>query len=278
MSPPLLKSLRLPDSEARAAVARWPWWFGPLAFVGALTLTLVLTSTLAGVVGALGGTGHRSDHAVALLGTLIQDVSFVVVAVALARGFGRVRPTSFGLRPTRLWPAAGLIALSLLIFYGASAAWAALVSSKGEQDTLAALGTQETAALLIASAIVVIAVAPLAEELFFRGFFYRALRNRLNTTSAVGVVAVLFGAIHYTGPDTLVLLPMLALLGALFCLLYERTASLWPAVGLHVINNGVAFAAGAGRPGAVVVAAGVGVVALGACVLISSRALAGRMS
>ena len=58
-------------------------------------------------------------------------------------------------------------------------------------------------------ASIVIVLAPFAEELFFRGFVYRALRNRLSTAQATGVVAVVFGSIHYSGPETMPLLPVL---------------------------------------------------------------------
>ena len=38
------------------------------------------------------------------------------------------------------------------------------------------------------------------------------------------------------------LLPPLALLGFIFCLVYERTGSLFPVIGMHAFNNTLAFA------------------------------------
>lgn len=257
--------------DPRAAAAAWPWWFGPVGFVAALMLTVVVGGLVGAAVRSAGGPGHRADHVASLLATLIQDAALVLVAVAFAATVGRVAAASFGLRPARLVPAAGLVALTLVGFYAVSAAWTVLVDPQAEQDTLAALGADETPALLVASAILVVAVAPLAEELFFRGFFYRALRNRLSVPAAVTAVSLLFGAIHYTGPRTLALLPMLALLSALFCLLYERTGSLWPAVALHTVNNAVAFAATTQTPGAALVAGTIGALMLGACALVPAR-------
>ena len=50
----------------------------------------------------------------------------------------------------------------------------------------------------------------------------------------------MFGAIHApTGITTVV---PLSLLGVAFCLLYEKTRSLWPCVIAHAINNGLALA------------------------------------
>ena len=73
----------------------------------------------------------------------------------------------------------------------------------------------------------VIVVAPIAEEFFFRGFFYRALRSRLGILAAAAIDGLVFGLIHFTGSDTLELLPILGALGFMFCLVYERTGTLY---------------------------------------------------
>jgi membrane protease YdiL (CAAX protease family) len=87
-------------------------------------------------------------------------------------------------------------------------------------------------------------VAPVAEEFFFRGFFYRALRSRFKVAAAAVIDGVLFGVIHFNfeGADALLLLPPLALLGVIFCLVYEKTGSLFPVIGMHAFNNSVAYA------------------------------------
>ena len=38
-------------------------------------------------------------------------------------------------------------------------------------------------------------------------------------------------------------MPPLAILGLTFCLVYERTRSLYPVIALHSINNSIAYAA-----------------------------------
>ena len=86
-------------------------------------------------------------------------------------------------------------------------------------------------------------VAPLVEELFFRGFLYRALRTRYPVVLAAIVDGAVFGLIHFEGGggDALLLLPPLALLGVIFCLVYERTGTLWSVIGMHAFNNALAF-------------------------------------
>jgi membrane protease YdiL (CAAX protease family) len=89
----------------------------------------------------------------------------------------------------------------------------------------------------------VICVAPVAEEFFFRGFFYRALRSRWSVPVAAGIDGLLFGVIHYdfSGADALLIIPPLALLAFIFCLIYERTGSIYPTIALHALNNAIAF-------------------------------------
>ena len=55
---------------------------------------------------------------------------------------------------------------------------------------------------------------------------------------------LLFGIIHFNfeGADGLLILPPLALLGVIFCLVYEKTGSLYPVIGMHAFNNALAFA------------------------------------
>ena len=45
--------------------------------------------------------------------------------------------------------------------------------------------------------LAVIVVAPVTEEFFFRGFFYRALRNRLRVWSAALIDGLVFGSLHF---------------------------------------------------------------------------------
>ena len=55
--------------------------------------------------------------------------------------------------------------------------------------------------------------------------------------------ALLFGVIHYdfSGADALLILPPLAILGFIFCLVYERTGSIYPVIAMHSFNNAIAF-------------------------------------
>src|SRR5919108_614815 len=83
-------------------------------------------------------------------------------------------------------------------------------------------------------------VAPVAEEFFFRGFFFAALRNWRGLWPAAIGTGVVFGAIHGSSSDAAFLLP-LAFFGVSLCLIYAKTNSLYPCIALHCANNSVAF-------------------------------------
>lgn len=86
-------------------------------------------------------------------------------------------------------------------------------------------------ALLITLAPVVL--APVFEEMLFRGFFYRMLRDRMGVYGAVLFTSFLFAAVH---PSVLTILPLFAL-GAIFALLYEATGSILPSIMAHAMHN-----------------------------------------
>ncbi len=90
-----------------------------------------------------------------------------------------------------------------------------------------------------------VVLAPFLEEIFFRGVLYRGLRDRLGAgraalvvgaVSAMIVSSAIFAAIH---PQGLLFAPILAGLGAGFCLVREWSGSVVPGMVAHAINNGV---------------------------------------
>lgn len=237
-------------------------------------LTTLVIGTIAAVASGLAGVDNGAPGIV-LMGVVVQDAAFIAVAVALAATTMRPRAADFGLRTLPFKRLAWATVIGGLGFYAFVAVYGLLVAPDGQQDTLTTLGTERSSTLLLGGGAAVILLAPLAEEVFFRGFFYRALRNRFSPVSAIAINALLFGSIHYTGPDTLSLLPILAVLGAVFCVLYEWSGSLYPAIALHMLNNALTFSVSA--EGSVFVGAALGAVGLALCAGLSrTRARRGQ--
>ncbi len=98
----------------------------------------------------------------------------------------------------------------------------------------------------VAIALVASLVAPVCEEIAFRGYLQRTLAIRRGPAVAVGGAAVLFATLHLDP----VRFPALILLGSVFGWLAWRSGSTWTSVVAHAVNNGLAsaFALAAGRP------------------------------
>lgn len=227
----------MPEGAERQPV--WPAWFAWVGFLVGITGVLVLVGTIAAIIGA---DGDSPEFVV--IATLAQGTVFVGTAVWFAGRVAKPKAWHFGLRSTRFWPALGWAALGVFSFYLVSAIYAGLVHPDAEQDVVESLGGDEGTIGLVVAGLMVIAVAPVVEEIFFRGFFYRALRSRFPIVVAALMDGLLFGVIHFNfdGADGLLILPPLALLGFIFCLVYEKTGSLYPVIGMHVFNNALAYA------------------------------------
>jgi membrane protease YdiL (CAAX protease family) len=222
------------------AAPRWPAWYAGVGFLVALIATLIVVGIVAAATGA---TSDDEDPTFTIVATFLQGLIFIGTAVMFASFVRKPRPEHFGLRQTRFWPAVGWAALGITAFYVAVAIYSAIVQPDAEQTVAQDLGADQGTFGLIAAGLMVICVAPVAEEFFFRGFFYKALRSRYSVLVAAAIDGLLFGVIHYdfSGADALLILPPLGLLGFIFCLVYERTGSLYPVIALHALNNAIAY-------------------------------------
>jgi membrane protease YdiL (CAAX protease family) len=220
---------------------RWPAWYALVGFLVALVATLIAVGIVAAITGA---TSDSEDPTFTVVATFIQALIFIGTAVLFASFTRRPEPWHFGLRRAPFWPSVGWAALALFCFYVFAAVYTAAVQPDAEQTVAQDLGADEGTFGMIAAGFMVVCVAPVAEEFFFRGFFYRALRSRFPVLVAAAIDGGLFGIIHFdfSGPDALLILPPLAVLGFTFCLVYERTGSLYPVIALHALNNALAFA------------------------------------
>jgi uncharacterized protein len=228
-----------PELPERLA-PRWPAWYAAAGFVVALIGTLIAVGIVAAVTGA---SSDDEDPTFTIVATLMQSIIFIGTAVLFASFTRRPEPWHFGLRRTRLWPAVGWAALGMFSFYVFAAVYTTVVQPDAEQTVAQELGADQGTFGLIAAGFMVVCVAPVAEEFFFRGFFYRALRSRYSMLVAAAIDGLLFGVIHFdfSSADALLILPPLAVLGFVFCLVYERTGSLYPVIALHAINNSLAY-------------------------------------
>ena len=89
--------------------------------------------------------------------------------------------------------------------------------------------------LLAFSCLVVL--APVCEEIIFRGWLYGKLRFRMSAVPAIIITSVLFGIMHGQWNVGVTVFAM----SVIMCIMRELTGTIWGGVILHMIKNGLAF-------------------------------------
>jgi membrane protease YdiL (CAAX protease family) len=111
-------------------------------------------------------------------------------------------------------------------------------------DNASFLRGQSPLALVVLTLAAVL-VAPVLEELLFRGVVLRGLMLRTGFWPAAAVSSLVFGAFHATGTgvEAVPLVIATAVFGLGLCVLTRRTGRLGPAIGVHALRNALAVAA-----------------------------------
>lgn len=224
----------------------WPIWTVPAAFGLGLVVGVLTTAAVAGI-GQATGSGSNTP-AINIIGDVVFDLSFVGAAIWLAWTTGRPRPADFGYRRIPPALAIGAFFAAGVSYYVLTALYQIVFDLHGTDKLPKGLGVGQSTAALIGAAAFVCVVAPVAEEFFFRGFIFGALRRwhftiagqDLGTWAAAVVTAILFGLVHAGSASPQYLVP-LAIFGFVLCLVRWRTGSLYPCMALHSVNNSLAL-------------------------------------
>lgn len=134
--------------------------------------------------------------------------------------------------PVVVYTVAGLQELS-----GLTAFFVHTCGASDTQDTVRYL-ENGSPALQWAMGFGAIVVAPFAEELCFRGFFYPLLKKHAGRWASLLIVSIFFAVIH----QGLVQLIPLFVLSALLIWSYERSRSLWVPICTHAFFNALTVA------------------------------------
>ena len=244
---------------------RWPAWSAFAAMGTGTAVVLVasiplvpvaLTSVLGGAIGQLS----------LLVLILVQDAAYVGSAVGFARLRGKPRSWQFGLRPSPLLRTTGIAVLATAAVFGFEIGFLELVGvGEGETD---ALGTDGGFVAALAFSLAAIVVAPVAEELFFRAFVYRALRNRMRVWAACAINATVFALVHVQYLATPVVFVVIGVFAVGACLAYEYTGSIFAPIAMHAAFNTLATA---GTDAGYAAPIGVGMTVVLACLVVPSR-------
>lgn len=232
-----------PPEAPPGSLAAVPAW-APLAamIVAFIVATIAYLLIAAGVEAGGGNVTSGGPPGLVISATLVQDAALIAAALLFASMWARgLTPASFGLRRTAIGPAIGWTLLTFVAFWILTAIYISAVGEPDQQELTRDLREEESVAALIGYGVLLAFVAPLAEELFFRGFVFGVLREKIGAVGGAIATGVVFGLVHVAG-SPIETVGVLVILGVLLCVLYLQTGSLLPCIALHAINNSISFA------------------------------------
>ena len=169
------------------------------------------------------------------IGGVIQYAIILAIVLLIARG---ISPEALGLRRPASWGSAvGWIFAALVSIWIIGAILDLFLKAGKEQGLVPDGWDSSRAAPFVANFVVVALVAPVVEELTYRGLGFATVRDAYGAAAAVVVTALAFGLAH----GLVVALPVLSIFGAILALLRLKTESLYPPIILHGVFNGAAL-------------------------------------
>lgn len=234
-----------PQDQHDSGAAVVPWGVGDaivvwvLGFVGAVLIAVLFAAL------------RPPELSEALANAILAPVSLMALALATVAWVGlRYRGSVSALlgrppsgRDVLLGLGVGVAAV-LVLTAGVGLALGLLLEVLGREIPTVQQGLRDaardpqTAPLLVASALL---VAPVCEELFFRGMVLPALAKRVGVAGGVVLSAVIFGVVHLNQAEdalgAVLLLARLVPLGLLFAWLYLRRGTLLVPILVHSVFN-----------------------------------------
>jgi uncharacterized protein len=213
--------------------ANWGPLVAILGFVGALGAGIVL-----GIPGLI--FGHKPNGELTTFGNVFTqfatEAGFLLVPMAIAatRGATSFRQIMARLGVRRFRPSAlKWMAAAVGVYLLFTVLYSTLIVQPHQKDIAEGFGAIPIRILLI------VVLAPISEEVCFRGMLFGGLREKLPRLGAALISGLIFGGLHATTGVTAV--PPLIVFGVLLALLYEKTGSIVPGILLHMLNNAVAL-------------------------------------
>jgi uncharacterized protein len=233
---------------------RWlqlPLWAPFAAMLGAVIAILLVgaIATMVWLVADPGADTSTTPDGLLIGLTVVQDALLVGSAIyVVAAMLKRVTPGMFGIRTVSLGTALKWMLAAYAGYWVVNVILLSIFGEPPEQDLVRDLKETQDLAVLIGFGALTCFVAPLAEELFFRGFMFSVLAARLGVWWGAAITGVIFGLIHLPGAPALGV-AVLVVFGAALCFVYFKTGSLIPCMALHAFNNAVSFGFTKSLPG-----------------------------
>ena len=170
---------------------------------------------------------------------IIQSASLILVQLVyllpliVIFTYRRINPKALGFGSFKLSTLAigcGMLIVSYLIITIHNLILSSLGMYTQGEEILSLFDTMESPVWFI---LVGAVLAPIVEELFFRGFLFQGFRQRYGWVKGLLLSSAIFAAAHL---DPAAFIPTF-ILGSLLAYMYHRTNSVWLGVILHVSIN-----------------------------------------
>lgn len=229
-------------SEPTLTAVTW----SPGSAASLIALAMVLSLLAAAIASASRGRGMDSGLEALVLGgaLLLAYAGQMGLVWLMAHGLGAGFTSAVGLRRVErmgrwlaLAAGAALAAWLFSLAYAAVVGWSGIRLPGQGLRVLSLLPDGPVGRVL--TVLIIVFVAPFAEEIVFRGVLLSALRARWGTLIGIGGSAVVFSALHASVYGLLPLLVLSVVLGVLFV----RSRSLWVSMLAHSAFNAFGVAA-----------------------------------
>lgn len=233
-----------PERERPSPLPGVTWGFRDI--VGGVIAALVVFFILGAIIigGAVAAFGEDSLEASLSEATAIVVLDVVLVATVLVviarKGAGILE---LGFRPPRQgWPLTlGFVVLAYLAAIGLVTVYGIAIDLVGLDELEPGPQLDEDffdeTSVVVLTGFAIVFLAPIAEEVFFRGFIYGGLRRYLGLPLAGLASGTLFALAH---GDPGLIVPF-AGIGLILSFLYEYTRSLYAPIAVHFVFNSLSF-------------------------------------
>ena len=220
-----------------------PWDGGDILRALALIIFVSLAAAVpVSIVSlAIAGSKDVNDDPTALAVQFLAGMIFELVIVLAVWRFAvrkfHLTWAAFGIRrPERGWPwlpfGIVVLAIAIVTLYGV------VTTAFGwKPDTDLPKATYNNTLPFAIAFVLAVFFAPIAEEIFFRGFLFGGLIRKWGPVPAALVTGAAFGLAHIFNPGGLYIFLPISLIGVLFCWGYYYSRSLTTTIAAHFVFN-----------------------------------------
>jgi hypothetical protein len=222
-----------------------PWFFKDTIFVLIVTCLLLGTTFLGleflGVSSYFKETEFRSLYVLGVF--LLQWILIVIPLIIFTKKKYKLKIKHFGINKIGVFETIKLVLTGYLLFLGITLIISLIIIYTNIkipgyqiQEKILPLFGDGLINIIIAG-IIIIVIAPILEEVFFRGFILRSMVNKTGIVAGSLISAGIFAVFHMQWGS---IIPIF-ILGLIINSLVIKKKSIIPAIFFHIFNNAISF-------------------------------------